>query len=322
MTEALRRLGAVVDSVDFDDPRWPALDRMMRCDGVLVWADPLTEAGDRAVLDTVLRDVSESGVWVSAHPNVIDKIGTKEVLFSTRPLGWGTDTHLYSTAAQFRSEFPRRLIADGTRVIKTSRGNGGRGVWKVRLLSPAQGSNLPMDTPVAVQHARVRDDSFVVVPLDEFMTGTEAHFADWGGTTRLVDQAFSATITRGIVRCYLVGDRVAGFARQRPEAGTADTIMGLPSPKTMYRHDAPEFEGLRARVEQEWVPAMCDLVHLEPDALPVLWDADFLYGDAAPDADRWVLCEINASSVIPYPPSCPDLVAQRALATITPGGLS
>jgi hypothetical protein len=46
--------------------------------------------------------------------------------------------------------------------------------------------------------------------------------------------------------------------------------------------------------------------------LPILWDCDFLFG--APDAtgsDTYVLCEINVSSVAPYPESAtlPALVA-------------
>ncbi len=47
-------------------------------------------------------------------------------------LGWGTDTHLYRTR-WYHDEFPRRLGADGPRVIKQNRGNGGQGVGKSKL---------------------------------------------------------------------------------------------------------------------------------------------------------------------------------------------
>ena len=86
----------------------------------------------------MLRDVAARGPWVSAHPDVILKMGVKEVLHRTRHLGWGTDTHLYRTAADFRDEFPARLQAAGPRVLKQNRGNGGQGVWKVELLSSRQ----------------------------------------------------------------------------------------------------------------------------------------------------------------------------------------
>jgi len=47
------------------------------------------------MLDVMLCEVAERGPWVSAHPNVILQMGVKEVLYRTRHLGWGTDTHLY-----------------------------------------------------------------------------------------------------------------------------------------------------------------------------------------------------------------------------------
>ena len=46
----------------------------------------------------LLREVARAGPWVSAHPDVILKMGVKEVLYRTRHLGWGTDTHLYRSA--------------------------------------------------------------------------------------------------------------------------------------------------------------------------------------------------------------------------------
>jgi hypothetical protein len=77
-----------------------------------------------------LREVASRGIWVSAHPDVILKMGVKQVLYRTKHLGWGTDTHLYRTAGEFREEFPPRLQAAGPRVLKQNRGNGGQGVWK------------------------------------------------------------------------------------------------------------------------------------------------------------------------------------------------
>src|SRR5947199_6773254 len=58
-------------------------------DGVLVWVNPIHEGRNRAHLDELLRDVAASGVWVSAHPDVIVKMGTKDVLYRTRKMGWG-----------------------------------------------------------------------------------------------------------------------------------------------------------------------------------------------------------------------------------------
>ena len=44
---------------------------------------------------------------------------------------------------------------------------------------------------------------------------------------------------------------------------------------------------------------------LAPERLPLLWDMDFMHGEPGADgAPRHVLCEINVSSVSPFPPSC------------------
>jgi len=58
-------------------------------------------------------------------------MGTKEVLYRTRELGWGSDTHMYSTVEEFRAQFPATLVSNRIRVLKQNRGNGGVGVWKV-----------------------------------------------------------------------------------------------------------------------------------------------------------------------------------------------
>ena len=89
----------------------------------------------------MLRDVASRGPWVSAHPDVILKMGVKEVLYRTKHLGWGTDTHLYRTAGEFRDAFPARLRRRGPRVLKQNRGNGGQGVWKVELVVRAAGGD-------------------------------------------------------------------------------------------------------------------------------------------------------------------------------------
>src|SRR5262249_15476668 len=110
---------------------------------------------------------------------------------------------------------------------------------------------------------------------------------------------------------------VVGFARQRPASQADDPtapppshVLGLPSAKTMYEPDEAEFATLRALLEQDWVPALCELVGVHDQDLPVLWDADFLYGPRSDDGvDTYMLCEINVSSVIPFPPHAPAKVA-------------
>src|SRR5438309_5094999 len=108
-------------------------EQLLAVDGVLVWVDPISGGKTRAVLDPMLRDVASRGPWVSAHPDVILKMGVKEVLHRTKHLGWGTDTQLYRSVQAFRAAFPPSLGSHGPRVLKQNRGNGGQGVWKVEL---------------------------------------------------------------------------------------------------------------------------------------------------------------------------------------------
>src|SRR5215472_4522717 len=104
---------AVYDEEFADEVR----DQLLGADGVLVWVDPIHQGKTREMLDPLLRDVASRGPWVSAHPDVILKMGVKEVLYRTKHLGWGSDTHLYRTAAEFRAAFPMRLQSWGPRVI-------------------------------------------------------------------------------------------------------------------------------------------------------------------------------------------------------------
>ena len=80
--------------------------RLLTMDGVLVWVDPLSSGKDRSRLDPLLRDIASGRVWVSTRPDVILKMGVKEVLYQTRALGWGTDTELYLSAQDFDARFP------------------------------------------------------------------------------------------------------------------------------------------------------------------------------------------------------------------------
>ena len=133
---ALAALGAQAEpAVYHDDFRDDVRRQLLEADGVLVWFNPIQDGRNRSLLDAMLRDVSAAGVFVSAHPDVILKLGTKEVVYTTRGIGWGCDTRLYRDAAQLLRELPARL-AGGARVLKRLRGQSGSGVWKIERNAP------------------------------------------------------------------------------------------------------------------------------------------------------------------------------------------
>jgi hypothetical protein len=233
-------------------------------------------------------------------------MGVKDVLYRTRHLGWGADTHRYDSAASFRAEFPSRLQTAGPRVLMQNRGNGGQGVWKVEAIHPAGGM-------VRVLHAQ-RGSRPEEMPLDTFMGRCEPYFG-WGGC--IIDQAFQSRLPEGMIRCYMNGKTVAGFGHQLikalipPPPEGPDSPEAQPGPRIMYGPDAPSFQALRTLMENDWTPQMMNMLGIDETSLPVIWDADFLYGPRdASGADTYFLCEINASSCFAIPDEAPAAIAR------------
>lgn len=240
IANALSQVGIEVEAAVYADEFMEEVrDQLSSLDGVLVWVNPVEKGRDRSVLDEMLKQVADKGIYVSAHPEIIQKMGTKEVLFKTRNMNWGCDTHLYTNLQQFREQFPQRL-------------------------------------------------------------------------------------TEGMVRCYLAGDKVVGFGEQLVNAlypASPETPPGevpQPGPRLYYPASRPDLQRLKTKMEEQWLPAMQELLDIETQSLPVIWDADFLYGpkDMAGE-DTYVLCEINVSAVFPFPDEALAPLAQETLKRIT-----
>lgn len=278
---------------------------------VVVWVDPLSGDRDRRVLDELLAECVAAGTRVYTDPNVVFAMGTKDVLYDTRELDWALDVDRYVSADELETRLVPRLRAGESRVLKPRRGNGGRGVWRV---TPLRAGGDGDDLQVLMQHAALRDGSNEVVPLRECLDRLGAYV----GAGPLIDQAFAEDVGTGMVRAYLVKDVVVGFARQYPvredAAGqtlAAELTFAMASAKTMRSADDPEFAALRERLESEWVPALDRLVGVGFDRLPLLWDADFLFGAREPSGEvGYCLGEINVSCVTPFPPSAPEAMAR------------
>jgi hypothetical protein len=308
--QALEHLGVRAEpAVYHDDFCAEVRDQLREVDGVLVWCNPVEGGRDRSRLDAMLREVAASGVFVSAHPDIILKLGTKEVLYTTRDIGWGCDTHLYSSLEQMRAELPRRLVSGEARVLKQYRGHSGDGVWKVAPAPALRG-----ETMVRARHAK-RGSVEETVPLTEFLRRCEPYFS---GSGRMIDQAYQPRLPEGMVRCYLVHDQVAGFGHQAVNAlypappGAPPEAAPQPGPRLYHPSTLAEFQPLKRQLEQAWLPLLQRLLDIETERLPALWDCDFLLGpQQGSGEDSYVLCEINVSSVSPFPDSA---VAPLALA--------
>jgi hypothetical protein len=302
MFAALAELGVAAEPVVFTDESADVVQELLlELDGVLVWVNPIEQGRDRSRLDPSLREAAAKGVFVSAHPDVILRMATKEVLVDTRKLGWGSDTRIYRTSEELRDALSARLAEAGSLVLKQRRGMGGLGVWKLESTDPGS---------VLVQHAG-GDGKREQLPLADFLGRCDAYF---DGDSVVVEQPYQARLPEGMIRAYLCHDRVVGFTHQYPRGLMPPGDDDRPTTKLFEPASAPAYTGLRARLEDEWVPQMQQLLGLATESLPVIWDADFLFGqkDAA-GADTYVLCEINASSTFAFPELAMPDVARAAI---------
>ena len=299
---ALADVGVDAEPVVYEDDVIDAVRAQLATfDGVLVWVNPIHEGRNRVNLDALLRDVAARGVWVSAHPDVILKMGTKEVLHRTRIMSWGCDTALYRTAEAMRVELPSRL-ALGPRVIKRNRGNGGHGIWKV------EASTGLGDRPM-VRVLDATKDASEEVALEDFLERCIEYFED--GCVN--DQPFQARLSEGVVRCYMAGERCAGFGYHKVKALVEAPAARAEAGPRLYTSNAdPRFQRLRGLMEDEWMLQLMSLLDIPRSDLPMIWDADFMLGPPGADgADSYVLGEINVSSVFPIPDEASAEIASR-----------
>jgi Domain of unknown function (DUF6815) len=167
-----------------------------------------------------------------------------------------------------------------------------------------------------VLHAR-RGSVPETLPLETFSARCEPYFADGGC---IIDQPFQSRLPDGMIRCYMGVDKVVGFGHQLikalipPPPEGPDSPAAQPGPRIMHGAGAAPFQALRAKMESEWTPQMMATLGIDAISLPIIWDADFLYGPPTPSGeDTYMLCEINVSSVFAIPDQAPAAIARLTL---------
>jgi len=297
--EALRTAGIdAVPAIYHDDFADEVETQLMQVAGVQVWCNPIEGGRRRDRLDALLRRVADAGVFVSSHPEAVLRLGTKDVLLATRDLPFGSDAHRIDSPAQLANELPARLDA-GARVLKQQRGHSGIGVWRVKWADGGRDQ-------LRIRHAQ-RGSVEERVGMDGLLARLRAYF-DPAADGHLIDQPWQPQMVEGMTRAYLVGDRVGGFGHQAVNAlfpASGNGSAPEPGPRLYFDADEPRFQPLRQHLEGGWIAMLREAVSLAPEQLPLLWDCDFLPGSEGKPA---VLCEINVSSVSPYPPSCNPLL--------------
>jgi hypothetical protein len=307
-----------VDAIDFINDKAKAKQletELERFSAALSWVNPKerTERGaDNLDLDDVLLSIAQKGVFVSTHPEVILKIGTKEVLYSTRNMDWGGDIELYSDYEDFEKRFISSLDSSSVRILKQYRGESGRGIFKVRL------KDFENKT-VSVVHA-VSANEEQLFSKDEFHQEFKKYFENGG---LLVNQQWAKGITNGMVRCYLTGTKISGFGYQEsvalcPQSDEPDAEIRPTSRRFYFSEDCGLFQDLQKIMEEKWVPQLQQIHAISDESMPLLWDVDFFINDVNTKhtEEKYTLCEINVSSVSPFPPSCVSYITKELKARL------
>jgi hypothetical protein len=301
LAECFVQSGVSVENVLYNNTRAESLrNALIDLDALLVWVNPIEQGEDRSLLDKLLADLQEDGIFVSSAPETILKIGTKKVLFDTRKMEWGSDIEMYSNFDEFKMGFPDSFSDGKPRVLKQFRGAGGDGVFKVWTVGTGK---------VSVIHAK-RGSSQETKTFDSFYDEFLRYF-NTGGP--MLNQEWNSNITNGMVRCYMTCKRVVGFGFQEINALFPAPDGPIAPGKRFYlTENCALFTDLREKMECQWIDELTNVVGLSPDKLPVIWDADFFINSMQPNSvGRYTLCEINVSSVSPFPESAiPVIVAE------------
>ena len=125
-------------------------EQLLAVDGVLVWVDPIHQGKTRAALDPLLRDVAARGPWVSAHPDVILKMGVKEVLYRTQASRLG---HRHASLPHARRI--SRCVSDAAAIGRPARPEAEPRQWRPGRVEGRVGFQAAGDAAIVrVLHAR------------------------------------------------------------------------------------------------------------------------------------------------------------------------
>jgi hypothetical protein len=142
------------------------------------------------------------------------------------------------SAKSFRRGFNRQALAFSSKIAATAGTACGRSHSFPRL--------LPHPAALHARRSSVSED----MPLGDFMLRCEAYFAAEGC---IVDQPFQLRLPNGMIRCYMVGDKVVGFGHQLikaliPPPEDADSEAAQPGRSTDSIHDGDSEEMISVNV--------------------------------------------------------------------------
>jgi len=239
-----------------------------------------------------LKALSNSGVEVHTHPDVMINLDFKDILAKLKgtPLG-DDDTYFYHTYADFVTRFPADLDKYGTRVLKTNYGSTGEGVYIV--FKKSDGSIVSTEA--------VNNEKYYYDDIHEFLHKFEVNFEEddenaayFQGKTGFVGCRFLPRIVEGEIRVLLVNDKAISVVHKKPQEGQLSATLFSGA---KYKYDAPDNSKWK-EVVKFTLDGLKDLKpFLGGQNFPLLWTMDYILDDHEANKDGYVLSEINCSCV-------------------------
>lgn len=306
--------------------------------GVILRVNPGTLSPfSQKKLDDMLRELSSAGVKVMSQPEVQRKMGAKDALVKIKGLKCGLeDTEVYYTQEEFELGF-RKSIAFRPRVLKQNRGSQGEGIWIVKLRSnmycKTYGERI-VGLGEELELMEANDNHVEYHSVGEFLefciNGRTSKSGLWessgngkyleGGVENgamLVDQRFLPRIVEGEVRCLMVGSNMVSIVHKKPKEGGLSATLQSGAKYTNYDPDDEKFSSLVENFRVD-LPNVMDAFGLSNEPLPLLWTADYIFGDDCDEEgkDKFYVGEFNCACVgITQQLHFADIVAKVAIET-------
>ncbi|CAB9501829.1 expressed unknown protein [Seminavis robusta] len=299
-----------------------------KAQGIIVRNNPGTlSAASQRIFDDMMRQLANDGLVIMTHPDVTSTLGAKDSLVQIKDLKCGLDdTQVYYDPESFREGF-RRSIAMQPRVIKQNRGSQGEGIWIVHMKDSSEycaensGSECmaALDTELVLMEAW--DNHVEHHTVEEFLEfcihGRTDQSGEWNSTGKgqyfdggleagslMVDMRFLPRISEGEVRCLFVGSELVEIVHKKPKEGGLSATLASGAVYTKYTPDDPKFARFQQHLQKD-VPLIMESMEMKDRHLPLLWTADYIFGDT--DDDLYI-SEINCS--------CPGITQQLEIVPI------
>ena len=131
----------------------------------------------------------------------------------------------------------------------------------------------------------------------------------------VVDMRFLPRISEGEVRCLFVGSELVEIVHKKPRKGGLSATLASGAVYTKCAPTDPKFARFVQHLKED-VPRIMDSLDMSGKPLPLLWTADYIFGDTD---DELYIGEINCSCPgITQQLEIVDVIAKVALETVFP----